>query len=356
MVTLSFLGDISLNDKYRELARQKINPFTEVSPVLNDSDFVVGNLEAVCEGNEGENLLKSPRLKTDLNALNYLDILGVNLVTLANNHVYDNLFNGYYRTIEFLKKKKIEYIGAYPKNYKGNGYFIKSIKGKKIGILNYIYPCTNPNLPNDVKINVSFYDIQKSLSDINEVKKECDFLFLIFHWGADNAAFPMKWQREDAKKFIENGADCIVGHHSHTLQGYEQINNKYVFYSLGNFCFAPFMSNGNIYETDKNRHSDSVILKVMIENNNTVLFDIIPIKNENEYIIRGGEKTIKKFYRASRLIPLVTAFWSFYSFYLNFIYKIYFYFFGNGRNPIERLSKIDKRRIKRFLEIAKNSI
>ena len=64
MALISFLGDITLIDKYIELAEKNINPFSEIGDVLKKSDIVIGNLEAVTTGDNGENLLKHPRLKT----------------------------------------------------------------------------------------------------------------------------------------------------------------------------------------------------------------------------------------------------------------------------------------------------
>jgi len=111
-VKISFLGDISFNNQYIELYNRGINPFKEVAPYLFASDFVVGNLECTVSNNSGENKLKKPRLKTNLQTLNFLNYLNLHYVTLANNHVYDNLDKGLKMAIEFLNNDKISYTGV----------------------------------------------------------------------------------------------------------------------------------------------------------------------------------------------------------------------------------------------------
>ena len=103
---IAFLGDISFNDAYNDLYERGVDPFLKISPTLADCDMVVGNLECLSEGDQGENLLKKPRLKAKTATLNYLKSLNISAVTLAHNHVYDNLEDGFTRTISFLDAKK----------------------------------------------------------------------------------------------------------------------------------------------------------------------------------------------------------------------------------------------------------
>ena len=110
--TITFLGDISLNDKYNYLYKNGEKPFESLKDILFGSDFVVGNLECLAKGDKGENLLKRPRLKTNLETLNYLKDLNLGLALLAHNHTYDNLEDGFLKTINFLKGNSIAYIGA----------------------------------------------------------------------------------------------------------------------------------------------------------------------------------------------------------------------------------------------------
>jgi hypothetical protein len=91
MITISFIGDIGLNDGYIELKSQHIEPFNEMEPLFSNIDLLVGNLECITKGNKGENYLKRPRLSTTIETLQFLKSINLGLVSLANNHVYDHL-------------------------------------------------------------------------------------------------------------------------------------------------------------------------------------------------------------------------------------------------------------------------
>ena len=87
MKSISFLGDISLNNGYNNLYSERKKPFKKVYNILNDSELVIGNLECLAKSEQGENLLKKPRLHTNLETLNYLKQINLNLALLANNQV-----------------------------------------------------------------------------------------------------------------------------------------------------------------------------------------------------------------------------------------------------------------------------
>ena len=82
-------------------------------------------------------------------------------------------------------------------------------------------------------------------------------------------------------------------------------------------------------------------------------FNLTPIEIKNLHVKIGSLDALKKIEYISSLIYIVQKIWPLYKIYLNLFYKIYFYFFGNNRNPIIRLKKIDKRRVKRLFELIK---
>jgi len=158
LITISFLGDISFNDKYNDLYKKNCKPFKKISKVLIESDCVIGNLECISKGDSGENLLKRPRLKTNLETLNYLKDLNIKIVTLAHNHVYDNLLDGYMKTIGFLTNSSIPHIGA-GLSYKEAGEpIIIEYSGIEFCFLNYVTKDTNPKLPNNSRVYLNWFD------------------------------------------------------------------------------------------------------------------------------------------------------------------------------------------------------
>jgi len=347
MIKILFIGDISLNGGYSDFANLKKNPFERIKDTFCDSHYVVGNLEAVSENKEGENLDKKTRLKVNYDSLYLLNQIKINLLTLANNHVYDQLYEGFNKTVEFLEKNEFEYTGVNITGEDISDIFIKRIYGYKIAFLNYVHNSTNPKFPKDCLINVNIYNNHKIIEQIVNIRESVDYIILLLHWGMDNSHFPEPWQRKDARLFVKAGADLIVGHHSHVLQGFEQIGNSWVFYSLGNFAFAP-VKEGKENELDK-RQRESIILHWIIDDiKNDV--EWTPIRLEGLEVVPSSKSKLLKI---SKLIPFVsnTFIWPFYRFYINIFYKIYFYFFGNDRNPITQLKNINTNKLKRAKEI-----
>jgi len=283
-VKISFIGDISLNDAYNDLYERGEKPFDEVGEILKQSDLVVGNLECFAEGDKGENELKRPRLKTKLETLNYLNDIGVNIVSLANNHAYDNLEDGFEKTIGFLEKNGIRYLGASTKKGDESKPLLIEIKGHRICFLNYVTEDTNPNLPREAKVYLNWFNEDKIIEDIEKYKNDVDQVILLLHWGGrvEGGSFPDWDQPKIAKRLIDAGADLIIGHHSHTIQPYEVYKGKYIFYSLGNFCFADIRFEDKIINKRTRQEINSFIVNEAINGSYEVY--IRKIKNTNSKI------------------------------------------------------------------------
>lgn len=344
---IAFLGDISLNGGYKEIALQGRNPFNAIEHLLNKADFVVGNLEAVCGHKEGKHHPKQTRLSIAPESLSLLKYLKLNLVTLANNHIFDNLDDGLMTALKYLDKNGINYTGA-SLHSKSHLPYVLEKNGIKIAFLNYVHSSTHPGIDESHPVTVNHYQLDEIKRTIKRFKSSCDLVVLILHWGMDNSRFPEPWQRKDSREFVKSGADLIVGHHSHVLQGYEKIGGAHVFYSLGNFAFAP-LKDGKEYKLDPSRQTDSIILYYAIENNaKKVNWQPVALK---EFNVTLSDTT--KLNKLSKLIPFVSnsIVWPLYNFYLNVGYKLFYYFFGSGRNPVKQLKKIDSYRVLRAKKI-----
>lgn len=321
MDKIKFLGDICLNDGYVDQKKKGLNPFDEIEEHLKDS-FVVGNFECFCEGN-GVNLLKKPRLKTNLDTLNYLKNINLRLALLANNHVYDNLLEGFQKTIHFLKQNKIAYIGAGTTEEEAEKPHIEIIAGKKVCFLNYVTKDTNPNLPENCEIFLNWYSLDKIKKDISKYKKENCYIVVNLHWGGrlEGALYPDWSQLEDAKKIFTFGADVIIGHHSHTLQPYEIINNKYVFYSLGNFCFSDFISDGKLIKKDYKLWDDSMVVSIDMKNEK-ISYDLIKNVDLDIHLNDGELEKYKKKLSNLKYIKKHRFFWLIYYQITKYVLKV----------------------------------
>ncbi len=262
-INITFLGDISFNDSYIEMYKEGVNPFKNIEPLLKEQDFVIGNLECLAKGEKGENELKKPRLTTTLETLNYLNTLNISAVGLAQNHIYDHLSDGFEKTTNFLNSNNIKYFGASLKQDEVNKPLIVEKNEIQIGFLNYVTHDTNPNLPKDANVFVNYFDIDRAIREIEELKNKVNVVVLFLHWGGrvEGGLFPDWQQPKIARKLIDAGADLIVGHHTHTIQPFEKYKGKYIFYSLGNFCFENYKFENNINYLHK-RNRKCLILNI----------------------------------------------------------------------------------------------
>jgi poly-gamma-glutamate synthesis protein (capsule biosynthesis protein) len=201
---------------------------------------MVGNLECFLQSMHGENTLKIPRLKTTVETLNYLKDLHLNLVSLANNHAYDNLEDGFKKTINTLDKLNISYLGAGLSTIAAQKPFFSTIKGLRFCFLNYLDLCFKHTVPEFAKVYLNWLRLEKVKHDIQGVRQRADFVILLLHWGGDveGLNYPSLNQPYITNKLVQFGADLIIGHHTHTFQPYEVIQGNHVLYSLGNFCFS----------------------------------------------------------------------------------------------------------------------
>jgi len=293
-IKISFVGDVSLNDNYINYYNEHKNPFKVLELYLNKKDFVFGNLECISKGEYGENILKKPRLTTTVNTLNFLNNINLKVACLAQNHVYDHLEDGFIKTIRFLEKNNIKYLGAGITKEESEKELIIEKYGVKIGILNYVTNDTNPNLPENAKVYLNLFDKHKVIVDIINLKLKVDHVVVQLHWGGrvEGGLFPDFYQPEMAKDLIDNGADLIIGHHSHTFQPFEIYKGKYVFYSLGNFCFSDFYFEGKFYPMPKRRNITSIVEISFTKENYNVAINFfenhgLRFKKLNKYIYKA---------------------------------------------------------------------
>lgn len=346
-IKISFLGDISLNNGYESIAKKSINPFNEVSEILLKSDAVIGNLECLAYGN-GVNIEKFPRIGTSIQTFSLLKQLNIKVVTLAHNHFYDNLDDGFLNTTSYLSANNILYLGAGEDKSEAEAPLFLTIGNISVCFLNYVSKDTNPKVPNDAKIFANIYDTSRIINEIQKYKKSCDHLILLFHWGGKSEGYsqPDWYQTRDAKQFIDAGADLIIGGHSHVLQPYEVYCGKYIFYSLGNFCFDDVICDGQVFKWDK-KSKQSIIANISFHKK-AYDINIVPIvNNQNNIVINYSVlKILKQRNKIFKLIFSSYFLWKAYNFNEQYVYKAIDFIFSKDKSLAFKfkrvLSKISK--------------
>ena len=286
--TLSFVGDISLADnwyimpKYDERGGIKGILSERVLDIMTNSNLMVANSEFTVS-NRGEKMSgKQYTFRAKPKRLKIYDEMGVDLVTLANNHVYDFGKTAFLDMLDSFDKYEIPHIGAGHNLNEAKEAYYFIINGYKYAFLNgtraekYIL---TPGATDKSEGVFRCYDPTNMIEEIKKVREQSDFVIVIVHFGKEGSHDLEKEQVSSAKSYIDAGADLIVGHHAHVLQGIEFYKNKPIVYNLGDFIF-----NGNV--------EDTAIFQMKVLDNKDLEYYILPAQQKNMYtdLLDGSEK------------------------------------------------------------------
>lgn len=245
--SVCFAGDINFDEKWsttRYLNQCENGIYDCISPELiqymNDADIMCLNNEFTYSKRGTPLPGKAYTFRANPKRVQILKQLGVDVVKLANNHVYDYGADALSDTFSTLDSAGIPYIGA-GKNLKEAMkpcYF--EINSKKIAFVAASraekYPMT-PQATDSSPGILRCYDTKLFKQVIKKARKKADFVIAYVHWGTEYSYNLEPVQRETAKEYLDCGADVIIGAHTHCLQGMEYYDGKPIIYSLGNYWF-----------------------------------------------------------------------------------------------------------------------
>lgn len=218
------------------LSKNDFSFFDSFKPLVAQSDFSILNLECPIVTTDAKPIIKQgPNLKSAPVAADALNYLGINMVTLANNHILDYGSEGLASTIEELKKRKIDYVGVGDNLEDAANFKIVDIKGKRLAVINACENESSIATKNDGGANP--IDTIPLFHQIKEAKSKADYVLVIAHGGYEMYQLPSPRMVELYRFFVEAGADAVINHHQHCFSGYEIYNGKPIIYGLGNFCF-----------------------------------------------------------------------------------------------------------------------
>lgn len=255
-VSISFAGDFCLTEGCSVLGyalrhdSDMRNSFDEslYGRMVNSDIFMLNNeYPYSTRGSALAN--KMYTFRADPESAKLLNTFGVDIVSLANNHVYDFGPVALSDTLTTLDSVGIPYVGA------GNNieeamkpaYF--NIDGKTVAIIaaTQIEGYENPETKEATESSpgvLRCLNTAKIKMVIEEAKSKSDFVICFIHWGTEKVPDVRDWQRNNARDMIVSGADFIVGAHTHCLQGIEYVDGVPVVYGMGNYLF-----NSNLQDT-----------------------------------------------------------------------------------------------------------
>ena len=272
-ITISAVGDCTLgSDEDLEISKNFDTMYANVGgpsyfvrnvrEIFEQDDLTIVNLEGPLTTSTD----KQEKAFAFKGKPEYADILkegSVEAANIANNHSYDYGQQGFDDTVINLNS-----AGIAPFGY--DATVVKDIKGAKVGLIG-IYV-----------LNDEMGRATQLKEKIAEVKAQGAALTIVsFHWGIEKDNYPNQVQKDLGRMAIDEGADLVLGHHPHVLQGIEKYKGKNIVYSLGNFCFGG-NSNPSDYDTMIFQQTFTIRGDNVVEDDDT---NIIPcfISSENWY-------------------------------------------------------------------------
>jgi poly-gamma-glutamate capsule biosynthesis protein CapA/YwtB (metallophosphatase superfamily) len=239
-IVINAVGDIMLAGSGRPSVQRFgcDHPFAATAGELQRGDIAVGNLEAPLARGGSEFPFKRFRFRADPRCAASLKRAGFSVLTLANNHIMDYGAEALEETLLGLDSQGILAAGAGPTLEAARRAATIQVKGSKVAFLAYSLtlpveffaaqdrPGTAPGYPAYIR------------SDIARARKSADYVIVAFHWGQEGETVPRPNQIAAAHAAIDAGADVVLGHHPHVLEGIERYRRGVIFYSLGNFAFG----------------------------------------------------------------------------------------------------------------------
>lgn len=261
----SFVATVQEKDDYSYF-------FKNVADIFEEDDLTIVNFEGTLS-ERGTRQNKEFAFRGDPEYVNILT--GVEAATLANNHSSDYGEESLEDTINTLEEAGIA-------AFSGTDTEVMDVNGVSVGLVG-VYGLTEKG--------------REALEPAMEAVKEAgaELIIVNAHWGAEKAATPNDTQTELAHKAIDLGADLVIGHHPHVIQGIEKYKGKYIAYSLGNFCFG-----GNRNPSDKDayifRQTFTLDTDGIVEDDDNILIipcSISSVSGRNNYQptpLEGEEK------------------------------------------------------------------
>ncbi len=273
VVHVAAVGDIMLDRALGDAiqAGDLDYPFAEVVDLLSPADLAIGNLETAI-GDQGSPVDKGFTFRAPTGAAQTLSLAGFDLLSLANNHAMDfgptALLNG----MTLLHAQGIDTIGAGEYEGVARAPAIRNLNGITLAFLAYVdVPVeyrgfdTRSWAATPTRPGVAWADPAQIEADVASARSQADVVIVLIHSGFEYDPNPSPPQVSAARTAIDAGADLVLGHHAHVLQGIEFYSDGVIVYGLGNFAF------------DDGGESQSALLNVWLDQDGVRTLELVPV-------------------------------------------------------------------------------
>jgi len=208
----------------------------ELKEIIDQADFRIYNVEtAIYDGNTP--ILKAgPNISAPTATINGYKALKTDLACLANNHAYDHGEQGFISTLNTFKNANIPTVGGGVNLEDAKKPFTFTLGNKKIGV----YACCEHEFSwaEDYGSGANGFDPFECFDHVSELKKQVDYLIVLYHGGKEHYVYPSPYLRKVCRKLIEKGGDIVLCQHTHCVGTEEDYKGGKIVYGQGNFVFA----------------------------------------------------------------------------------------------------------------------
>ena len=305
-VRLAAVGDLLLVKD----PRGKVEPrdyeqvLAGVKSILTPCDIVLGNLECTLDAGVGT-VPTEPRVIATEQMVRQIRAAGINVVTLANNHTFDGMREGFHRLRELLDELGIAHFGAADNRAEAEAPAVLEVRGTRLAFIGAVDDRTGVSDAAGLnRAGIATLDEDRMTEQLRRLSAEFDHVIVSLHWGEERVNIPSPSQVRLARALVEAGASLVVGHHPHVLQGMESYGTGAIVYSLGNFIASEVLFTSGDAVTWNRTERTGCILRAELERKKILKLEQIPTYDSGKAVeidqTGFGSKRITRLNRAVR--------------------------------------------------------
>ncbi len=290
-ITMLFAGDILFDDNYtpmvvlRNRGKGILGSFSDATvEEMRGADIFVINNEFPYSDRGTPLPNKNFTFRAKPETVTFLDDIGVDMVTLANNHAFDFGEEALLDTFTILNNDEMPYAGAGENISEAVKEMVFRNGDQSIAVLSatQIERMPNPDTRGATEERSGVFrclDDTRLVERVKEVSELYDIVVVYVHWGTESTTVLDYRQVDSAKRLADAGADLIIGDHPHILQSIDIVGGCPVIYSLGNYWF-------------NSSAQDSCLVKATLSEGKVTAWQFIPARQEGCFasILEGEDK------------------------------------------------------------------
>lgn len=265
--------------------------------LLVNADVTLANLECTLPG-DGRTVESEPRVIATLARIEPLAELGMDVVSLANNHMFDALQGGFRQLRDLLNETGLAWFGAGDDLEQASQPAIVERNGIRIAFLGAADQRSGtPFFASTDHWGVARWDPDDLCARIGQLREQVDHVVVCPHWGEERFLIPSPQQVDDARELIDAGASLVIGHHPHVVQGVERYGQGVIAYSLGN-CVAGHagFSDGDAIEWNRTERT-GLMLRVSLSRQSVINVESIPTFDDGHCVRVASDPAAERLVR-----------------------------------------------------------